>query len=154
MTTEISRIQKMLKNSWNGPMWHGTNLSKVLEGIDYQKAFRKPAVGSHNIYELVTHMLCWRKFVLEHFTGNTSYNVELNSALDWPTQYEATEVNWKSTFTMLEQNHAELEKALSTVFDSQLEETVPGKKFNWYVLIHGMIHHDIYHSGQISILKK
>ncbi len=154
MSTEISRIQKTFKHSWTGPMWHGANLKEILDCIDYQKAFRKPAAGSHNIYELVAHMLCWRKFVLEHFKGNTSYKVELNSELDWPTQYETTEANWKNTIAAFEQNQIELENALSNATDSQLQEIVPGKEFNWYIFIHGLIHHDIYHSAQIAILKK
>jgi len=100
------------------------------------------------------HMTCWRKFVLEHLKGNITYKVGLNSEIDWPTKYESTEAAWKSALADLQKNQKELLKAFKGFKDEQLDELVPGKKFNWYVFIHGLIHHDIYHSAQISILKK
>ena len=154
MGTEISRISKMLKHNWEGPMWYGGNLTTVLAGITKEKAFHKPAAGSHNIYELVVHMQCWRKFVLENLKGNAAYSVEINSEIDWPTNYEFTEAAWYSATAELENSQKELLEALNNIEDSKLEELVPGKKFNWYVLLHGILHHDIYHSAQIAILKK
>ena len=135
-------------------MWHGTNLKEALAGIDYQKALRKPAAGSHNIYELVMHMYCWRRFVIEQLKGNTSYKVELNSEVDWPTHYEGTESSWKTAMETLENTQRELSTLLETFDDSKLDEMMNGRKFSWYIFFHGLIHHDIYHSGQIAILKK
>lgn len=154
MDTESERIYELIENSWNGTMWHGNNVSKILAGIKWQKAFEKPGAGSHNIYELVQHMICWRTFVLENLNGNSSYKVGLNSELDWPTQYEKTEANWKAALKEMEENQRKLLHALKKFGPQKLGELVPGKKFNWYVFLHGIIHHDIYHSAQISILKK
>lgn len=154
MNTETARITKLLKNNWEGPMWYGTNLKAILANIKWEKAFEKPNPNSHNIYELVNHMYCWRKFVLEHLRGNTSYTVALNSELDWITDYNRNEASWKEALDELEKNQKVLVEAFEKFSDKKLEESVPGKKFNWYVLIHGCIHHDIYHSAQINILKK
>lgn len=154
MNTETARIAKLLQRNWEGPMWHGANLKEILKGISLEKAFQKTGNISHNIYELVKHMYCWRKFVLEHLKGNTSYTVALNSELDWITEYEQNEASWKEALDELEKNQKALVIAFKEFSDKKLEEFVPGKKFSWYVLIHGSIHHDIYHSAQISILKK
>jgi hypothetical protein len=154
MKTEISRIQKLLKRSWEGPMWHGASIQSVLEGINWERAFQKPNAKTHNIYELVKHMFCWRKFVLENLKGNSSYTVALNSELDWIKNYDKTEANWKEAVDELERNQKALVTACGKLSDEKLEELVPGKKFSWYVLLHGCIHHDIYHSAQISLLKK
>ncbi|MES2621877.1 MAG: DinB family protein [Bacteroidota bacterium] len=154
MNTETGRIQKLLKRNWEGPMWHGGDLKEILEGITWEKAFQKSGNSSHNVYELVKHMCCWRKFVIEHLKGNTSYSVELNSETDWIVQYEQSEVSWKRALEELEANQTELGKAFENFPEEKLDELVPGKKFNWYVIIHGCVHHDIYHSAQISILKK
>lgn len=54
----------------------------------------------------------------------------------------------------LQNSQTALIAALEPFTDDRLEETVPGKKFNWYVMLHGLVHHDIYHSGQISLLKQ
>ena len=154
MNTETVRIRKLLERNWEGPMWHGGNLKAILEGITWEKAFQKPGNSSHNIYESVRHMYCWRKFVLEHLKGNTSYSVEINSETDWMTDYEKNEANWNEVLGELESNQNELLEIFESFPDTKLEELVPGKKFNWYVLVHGCIHHDIYHSAQISMLKK
>lgn len=154
MTSEISRLHQMLQNSWNGPMWHGANLKEVLADIDFQKAYRKPGAGSHNIYELVMHIYCWRKFVIEQLKGNAAYTVVINSETDWPVNYDQTEEKWNAALNQLERSQDELLIELDGLNDEMLEELVPGRKFNWYSLIHGVVHHDIYHSAQISILKK
>lgn len=154
METESKRIYKLLSRNWNGPMWHGNALKEVLKDISWEKAFCKPGNFSHNIYEYVMHMVCWRKFVLEHLKGNTVYSVELNSETDWFTEYEKTKQSWMMALNDLENNQNELLKAFENFSDEKLTEPVPGKKFNWYTMIHGLIHHDIYHSAQISLLKK
>ncbi len=154
MSTETARITKLLKRNWDGPMWHGGNLKEILEGITWEKAFHKPAWSAHNIYELVSHMLCWRRFVLEYLNGSTDYSVELNSETDWITQYEHSELNWLNLLAEIEKNQNEIVNAFENFSEAKLEELVPGKKFNWYVLVHGYVHHDIYHSAQISLLKK
>jgi hypothetical protein len=135
-------------------MWHGVTLQTVLKDIDAQKAFRKPTAGSHNIYELVMHMHCWRNFVYEHLAGNADYKVLINSPEDWAINYEATEANWNEALALLEKSQNKLVEAFGKFEDEKLSEPVHGHKFDWYTLIHGMIHHDIYHSAQISILKK
>lgn len=151
---ETLRLQKLLKRSWEGPMWHGTDINKALKGITWEKAFQKSLKNAHNIYELVQHMLCWRRFVIEQLKGNTTYYVGLNSEMDWITQYDKTEAVWKEALDELEKNQKALMSAFKKMNDKKLEEAVPGKKFTWYVLLHGVIHHDIYHSAQISLLKK
>ncbi|HWB63292.1 MAG TPA: DinB family protein [Chitinophagales bacterium] len=154
METEISRIAKTLEYNWDGPMWHGTNLKEVLSGITAELAFRKPGAGSHNIYELVAHLICWRRFVLEQLKGNAGYTVEINSATDWPGSYATNEESWQQLLDELEETQTELLALISGFKEEMLDEMVPGRKFSWYVLLHGVISHDIYHSGQISILKK
>ena len=154
MNAEVLRIQKMLKRHWDGPMWHGGNLQELLNGINSQAAFLKPAGFKHNIYEYVLHMICWRRFTLENLKGNSNYKVELNSETDWITQYTPDEETWSAALEYLKVNQQELVAALDNLKDDVLDEMVPGKNFRWYVLLHGVLHHDIYHSAQIALLKK
>lgn len=154
MQTEVERIKKLLERNWDGPMWYGGNVKGKFEGLSWEKAYYKPAGFNHNIYEYVRHMHCWRKFCAEHLKGNSAYSVEINSETDWVTNYEATEVNWLQALNELEQSQQELLAALEGFADERLDEVVPGKKFKWYALLHGVIHHDIYHSAQIALLRK
>jgi len=154
MNTEVTRIQKLLKRNWDGPMWHGNTISETLKDINWQKAFQKPAGFSHNIYEYVKHMSCWRKFVIEYLKENNTYSVEINSETDWITKYDPTEASWQEALNELNATQTELLTLFEKFTDEKLDETVAGKKFSWYVMIHGLVHHDIYHSAQIALLKK
>lgn len=154
MNTETIRIQKLLKRNWDGPMWYGTTIRKTLKDISWEKAFYKPAAFSHNVYEYVKHMSCWRKYVVEYLKGNHTYSVEINSESDWITKYEVSELSWLQALGELEATQTELIEVFEGFTDDRLEETVPGNKYNWYVMLHGLVHHDIYHSAQIAILKK
>jgi len=153
MNTETARIKKLLERNWNGPMWHGGTLIEILKDISWQQAFAKPEGFAHNIYEYVCHMNNWRKFTIEQMKGNSTYTVEMNTDQDWPANYEANEANWQCALQDLEANQAELLSGIDLIQDEKLDELVPGKKFKWYVLLHGIVHHDIYHSAQISMLK-
>ena len=154
MDIEVARIKKLLERSWTGPMWHGGTLMEILKDINWHKAFAKPANGSHNIYEYVQHMNTWRRFTVEQLKGNSGFTIEINSAEDWPSNYEATEANWQKAMQDLEANQMALISGIENITDAKLDELVPGRKFKWYALLHGIIHHDIYHSAQISLLKK
>jgi uncharacterized damage-inducible protein DinB len=153
MDAEVARIKKLLERSWDGPMWHGANLMQILKDISWPQAFAKPNNASHNIYEYVEHMNNWRRFTVEQLLGNSEYRIEINSDQDWPTGYEATETTWQKALNDLEANQAALLAGMDNMKDEKLDEPVPGRKFKWYALLHGVIHHDIYHSAQISLLK-
>ena len=154
MDTEIKRISKLIDRNWNGPMWHGTHLSEILKEISWQAAFAKPQNASHNTYEYVRHMITWRRFTIEHLNGNSGYTVEINSNEDWPTGYEISEPSWQKALHDLEADQSALVAGIADMPDTKLDEQVPGKKFKWYALLHCIIHHDIYHSAQIALLKK
>lgn len=154
MVTETEHIKKTFQRNWNGPMWHGYNLQDVLRGITWQQVFVKPEKFSHNIYEQVRHMSTWRRYVLELLNGNTSYNIEMNTEADWVTQYAHTEESWQQALAEFEVLQQQLQAALENITEDMLEELVPDKKYKWYVMLHGIVHHDIYHSAQIALLKK
>ena len=154
MTEEITELTKLATRLYDGPMWYGGNLKSTLENISWQQSFIKPSGSAHNIFELVTHMNSWRRFTVEHLKGNSSFSLEINSENDWIKDYEQNEQTWNNALNDLVQLHSELIALISTVAPERLTEKVPGKKFTWYVFLHGVIHHDIYHSGQIALLKK
>lgn len=99
-------------------------------------------------------MNAWRRFVVEHLNGNSNYSIEINSPEDWPVNYEIGEAEWKHFLGQLQTTQEQLLRNLDSVTDEQLDNMVPNKKFRWYVFLHGVLHHDIYHSAQVSLLKK
>lgn len=154
MSQEINRIKDMVRRHYDGETWHGPSLIETLSDVTSEQALKRLPPQTHNIAEIVAHLTAWRVFVLEKLTGGASYDIVLDSETDWPRYDELTVEGWHDLLVALADTQAELLDVLESVNDRRLQEIVPGRRYSYYTLLHGGIQHDIYHSGQISLLKK
>ncbi len=148
---EVARIADQLRRAFEGNAWHGPAIRELLIDVTARQASAKPIAGAHSIWEIVLHIAAWKKAVSQRVKGLA---VELSPAEDWPTVTETSETAWRKTLENLHAAHDELLRTVSVLTDSKLEETVPGKDYSVYVLLHGLVQHDLYHAGQIALLKK
>jgi uncharacterized damage-inducible protein DinB len=142
---EIERIGKQLERTYSGDPWHGPSLRSVLEGIDGAEAKARPVSGAHSIAELAAHILSWREEALRRLGGKRRRPCGRN----WPEPLE-----WSELLERLDRSHDALTKAVAALPEEVLDEKVKGRRESHYVLLQGIIHHDLYHAGQIAILKK
>ena len=143
---EKNNIAILLEKTFNGPAWHGPAVMEALQDISPQSVFNEIA-GSHSIIELVLHMTTWRNFTTKRLEGNNEY--EVSEEDNFP---KATD--WGGALRALKQSHTDLTAALKSFPENKLFTTVPTRKYDFYTLLHGIIQHDIYHTGQIVLLKK
>jgi len=144
--SEIQKIINTLKHTYEKDAWHGPSVKEALADIPSDVVHTR--VGdSHSIIELVTHMTAWRNYVTEKLKGNETF--ELSDEQNFPA-----EKDWKRALVNLEKSQQELIKALEATSDERLLQIVPNRKFNFYTMLHGIIHHDLYHTGQIVLMKK
>ena len=143
---EIERIGKQLERPYSGDAWHGPSLRSVLEEVSSEAANARPIEGAHSIAELAAHILAWREETLRRLEGNGG---DVPVAGDWPRPLE-----WSELLARLDRSHDALTKAVAALPEEVLDEKVKGRRESHYVLLQGMIHHDLYHAGQIAILKK
>jgi len=143
---EINNMAALLEKTFHGPAWHGPSVRESLEGIDAQMASRKP-FDSHSIVELVLHMTAWRNFVARRLDGDSMY--EVSDAENFPTA-----TDWERALENLKESQTNLLAALKKFPESKLFATVPNRKYDFYTMVHGLLQHDIYHTGQIVLLKK
>ena len=129
--TEIDRILDQLKRAYEGPAWHGPSVKEVLNGVTAEQAHQRPLAGAHTIWELVHHIAVWEDVGRRRL-----------------------EAAWEKAKTALERGHQALVEAISRVPESCLGEPILEGKSTVYVTLHGVIQHDLYHAGQIAILKK
>ena len=148
---EIERISGMLRSSFSGDAWHGDPLMKIVDGITAEQAARKPIPGAHSIFELVQHIAVWEDVIRRRLNSET---VLPTPEEDWPPVRATDTAAWKKLVEKLKSNHAALERTVAEMSDERLEEIVPAKNYNVYVMLHGIIQHDLYHAGQIAVLKK
>jgi uncharacterized damage-inducible protein DinB len=155
--TETKRIAELYRSVYegdkNGEAWHGVALKPLLKGLTAEEASRVPKTEAHSILQLVLHIAYWEEIVLRRFNGEI-VDAPLNTPDDWPSNRKPTEAEWQAALTRLETSHTALRKAIEASSDDKLKQMVPKRDHNNYTLLHGIIHHCVYHSGQIAAVKK
>ena len=151
--TELERVLDQLKRAFEGGAWHGPSVKEVLNGVTAEQAHARPLPNAHNIWELVQHIAVWEDVGRRRLEGDPA-EVPISSTEDWPPADDASEAAWDRAKVALERGHQALVEAISRVSESRLDEPILEGKSTAYVTLHGVIQHDLYHSGQIAILKK
>ena len=156
--SEIDRILDQLEREHTGDPWHGSPLHQILNDIDARQAARTPIPGGHSIWEIVLHMTGWKKEVAQRVTGAPAGEPAEG---DWPAIGDPTEARWRAALDGLEAAHRQLIGSIKSLPEVRLFEPTNdprnrplGTGVSHYVLLHGIVQHDVYHAGQIAVLKK
>ena len=154
-TSEVERIREQFRRAFDGDAWHGPSLLKILEGVTAQQAAAHPIPGAHSIWELSLHIAAWERACKRRLAGDPA---QLTDAEDWEPITDTSEAAWENTKQKLIDNHRELLDAIAKVDESRLSELIiknPDVSYSSvYVTLHGVVQHDLYHAGQIAMLKK
>jgi len=150
--SEIEQIVDQLKRAYEGKAWHGPAVREVLAGVMAEQAARRPLPDAHSIWEITVHIAAWEAFVRRRLEGEVITDVSPQE--DWPPVTDTSEAAWKRTLTQLEEGQRRLRQAIAALPESRLGETVPGMGYSVYYMLHGVVQHDLYHAGQIALLKK
>ena len=148
---ESSRIADQLRRSIHGEAWHGPSVMELLNDVDWRQAVAKPIAAKHSIWEIVLHISAWADTAARRSRGET---VDLTPAEDWPPVTDASEESWRRSVQTLAQKQEALAGLTATLTDEQLQATAGGKDYSVYFLLHGVVQHNLYHAGQIALLKK
>ena len=152
MTTEVERIRDQFRRAFDGEAWHGPSVRQLLEGISAQQAAAHPIPGAHSIWQLTLHIAAWERACKRRLEGDPA---QLTDMEDWQPINDTSDAAWENTKQQLIDNHRELLEAIAKVDDGRLNDPiVNGSQSSVYVTLHGGVQHDLYHAGQIAILKK
>jgi len=150
---ETARILDQLHRAYEGPAWHGPALREVLAGVTWQTAAQRPIPGAHTIWELVLHLTVWMAVPTRRIAGAEIPTLPANE--DWPAAPEPTESGWREALDQLAQAQRALESEVRQLPDDRLREKVLGEvPYSIYTMLHGVGQHNLYHAGQIALLKK
>ncbi len=118
------------------------------------EAAGKPLADAHSIWEITLHILAWKRFARRGLEGEPLPR-DPSPEEDWPLVPGGTgDEAWAATVAELETEQGRLEDLVSRLSDERLDAPAPGRRYTIYVLLHGIIQHDLYHAGQIALLKK
>jgi|SRR5208282_442211 len=148
---EPARIADQLRRAFDGQAWHGPSLLELLEDIDAVAAAAKPVPNVRSIWELVLHISAWDAATLRRLGGE---KCQPTGTANFPPVPKPTEVAWRRAMSEMKRRHDRLVKTVAALPESRLGDRVPGKRYEFYHLLHGVTQHELYHTGQIAILKK
>jgi len=145
---QTERLLDQLNRAFGGEAWHGPALRNLLDGVTEEQARSHPIRGAHSILELVTHIGTWIDVVGRRLGGTI---VESNSVEDWS---DGTKISWPRALEELERAESRLSDAVARLSNEDLDKAIAGAKRSQYAEIMGILQHNVYHAGQIALLKK
>ena len=149
--TELERIREQLKRAFEGDAWHGPSVMEVLNDVTAQQAATRVFPSAHSIWELTLHIGAWEGACLARIQGERA---ELTDAEDWPALLETSETAWQRCKSALVDGNQKLRDAIASLDKQRLDEPILPGMPSVYITVQGVVQHDLYHAGQIAILKK
>ena len=153
--SEIERIIDQFRRAFDGSAWHGPSLLPLISDVTAVQAAAHPVPGTHSIWELVVHIGAWESACKRRLGGDPA---QLSDEEDWMSITDFSEQEWEQTKRKLIDTHEELLRAIAEVDERRLDKPIiEGASFQSstvYITLHGVVQHDLYHAGQIALLKK
>ncbi|UCC44386.1 MAG: DinB family protein [Candidatus Zixiibacteriota bacterium] len=151
--TEIARIRDQLKRSVEGEAWHGPALAELLREVTAEQAAQRPLKGGHSIWEIVLHLTGTANEILGRLDGIG--RTEIPPEDDWPSQPDRPdESEWQAAVSRIRELHNQLDRRLSQLDDARMDTPIEEGFSTVYMTLHGHIQHNLYHAGQIALLRK
>jgi len=147
---EVDRIADQLRRAMSGPAWHGPSLTELLADVGAETAAARPLEGRHTIWELVLHITAWRNVVRDRLAGHALDNPREG---DWPAVPAPSAAAWQHALSTLRESADRLIRAVEALDDAELDRELPPSRDTIYGNLHGVVQHDLYHGGQIGLLK-
>ena len=145
---------RLIDQGYNRKAWHGPNLRGSIRRVDARTAAWRPDPKRRCIYEIVVHTAYWKYAVRRRLLGEKRGSFEFKGSNWFPMPPNYSESDWHSAVRLLDQNHRLLKEAVASFDPRDLFKRFPGSKYFPIDQIQGIAAHDIYHAGQIQLLKR
>jgi uncharacterized damage-inducible protein DinB len=149
--TEAAGIADQLQRAFYGSAWHGPAVMELLADVNAATAAAKPIANVHSIWELLLHVAAWDAAAITRLSGS---KCQPTGDANFPPVTRPTESAWRKAVSDAKRTHDKLVRTVSGSSQERLRDRVPGKRYNFYHLLHGIAQHELYHAGQIAVLKK
>jgi len=151
---EIEHLLGLLDEAYNRAAWHGPNLRGSVRGLTAREAALPPRTGRHNIWEIVIHAAYWKYAVRRRLLGEKRGSFSLPGSNWFVRPKDRSEKAWRADIRLLDREHQRLKEAVSSFQPENLDRPALGSKTLARRLITGIAFHDVYHAGQIQLIKK
>lgn len=146
----------MIDQAFDHKAWHGTNLRGAIRGLSAKDAAWRPVAGRHNLWEIIVHATYWKYIVRRRILSEArgSFSLEGSNWFTRPSGAKPTDEEWKRDVKLLVETHRSMRAAVASLTDADLNVKPKGSKVSNLALITGIASHDLYHAGQIQLLKR
>jgi len=148
---ELRQLLRLVDEAFSAHAWHGPTLWASIRGLESGRAAWRPAPNRHNIWELVVHAAYWKHVVRRRLTGRVGRRFPLRGT-NWFERPSGPRT-WRADVQLLAEEHEELRRVVAELEPGALERPVHGKRDTTAYTIRGIAAHDLYHAGQIQLLK-
>ncbi len=151
---EIRRLLIQIEEGYATKTWHGPNLKGSIRGLTAREAALRPGPSRHNIWEIVIHCAYWKYTVRRRILGEKKGSFPLKGSNWFRAPLEGTESEWKESVALLNDAHLSMVDAIARLKPSGLRQRPKGSNYTTGSIVFGIAAHDIYHAGQIQLLKR
>jgi uncharacterized damage-inducible protein DinB len=149
--SDVRRLSNFISRTISGPMWHGPALAEQLADVTAFDASSKPMPNAHSIWEIVLHMASWAE--IAHRRLSNVAPPDPTPEQDWPPVTTHSTAEWREAVNRLYTSYRVLAEDAAEMELEHLQRILPGRDHSAQEMLHGIIEHGAYHSGQIAILK-
>ncbi len=151
---ELSLLLRIIDESYERKAWHGPNLKGSIRGLSAEQVAWRPRPDRHSIAENVVHCAYWKYAVRRRLTGEKRSSFVLKGSNWFAISSPFTELAWKECTTLLDREHRDLREIVAAFPPERLQDFPRGGKVHFITQIYGIALHDVYHAGQIQLLKR
>jgi hypothetical protein len=150
----VALLLRLLGQGYDEQAWHGPTLRGSLRGVTAAEAAWRPAPGRHNVWELAVHCAYWKYTVVRRVRGERRGSFPLSGSNWFRRPLEQSESAWKSDLALLAETHRRLRDCVAGVTEAELDRVPRGSRTRLCDLVLGIAAHDLYHAGQVQLLKR
>lgn len=147
---ENAALPGIFHNMYDGKPWTEVRLREILAGIHAEDAARRLIPGANTIWQILQHCTAWRAHVLDTLKG-IPHESPADNYLTFPE--DISEEAWNELLRQGDTMQKDWEEFIETM-EPGFTDHPYGNGYSNYDVIHGIMHHDNYHFGQIVMLKK
>ncbi len=150
----VQSLLTSLDEAFDRSSWHGPNLRGALRGLSVRQATWRPGPGRHNIWETMVHAAYWKYAARRRLLGEKRGSFALKGSNWFPSPARPTAAEWKQVLALLASEHRSLREAIAGFGASGLLAAPKGRGEQRARVVRGIVAHDLYHAGQIQLLKR
>jgi hypothetical protein len=153
-TSPIDLLLALIDQAYDHKAWHGPNLRGSIRGLDASVAGWRPSKGRHCIWEIVVHAAYWKYTARRRLLGEKKGSFPRRGSNWFAAPDPLSEAAWEEAVALLGQTHQTMRKAVAGLTPADLDFRPAGSKTSNFALVSGIAAHDLYHAGQIQLLKR